>query len=292
MTITKAVIPVAGMGTRFLPATLSVSKVMIPILDRPSIHYAIEELHQAGITEIIFIISPDQKSIKDYFQPRPDIEALLKNRGELELLKTIQAIQNLVHINFVTQESPLGLGHAILQSKPLIKDETFVVLLPDDLIFGNESTTSEMIKIFYKTPGIILAAKEVPDEMVSKLGIIDPLDVNNNQIKVKSVIEKPELQNAPSNLGIVGRYVLPKEIFSKLESIQPGALGEIQLTDAIDSLMNEMSCIAYQFTSDHFDIGTPLGLVKASVYQSLTREPINTDLESWLKSIPQLKENS
>ena len=116
--------------------------------------------------------------------------------------------------------------------------------------------------------------------------------MNNNQIKVKSVIEKPELQNAPSNLGIVGRYVLPKEIFSKLESIQPGALGEIQLTDAIDSLMNEMSCIAYQFTSDHFDIGTPLGLVKASVYQSLIREPINTDLENWLKSIPQLKENS
>ena len=123
MTITKAVIPVAGMGTRFLPATLSVSKVMIPIVDRPSIHYAIEELHQAGITEIIFIISPDQKSIKDYFQPRPDIEALLKNRGELELLKTIQGIQNLVDINFVTQESPLGLGHAILQSKPLIKED-------------------------------------------------------------------------------------------------------------------------------------------------------------------------
>mgnify|MGYP001172275646 FL=1 len=291
MTITKAVIPVAGLGTRFLPATLAVSKVMIPIVDRPSIHYAIEELHQAGITEVIFIISPDQKSIKDYFQPRPDIEILLQNRGETELLKNIRSIQNLVSINFVTQKSPLGLGHAILQSKKLIGDQPFAVLLPDDLIFGNESTTSEMIKIFYQNPGIILAAKKVKDEMISKLGIIDPLNINGNQIHVKSVIEKPDLENAPSNIAIIGRYILPKEIFAKLESIQPGALGEIQLTDAIDSLMTELPCVAYQFTSDHFDIGTPVGLVKASVYQSLTREHMSEDVSSWIKTIPLLNED-
>jgi len=287
MAITKAIIPVAGLGTRFLPATLAVPKVMMPIIDRPAIHYAIEEAHQSGIKKIIFVISQDQESVKTYFQQRTDIEDLLLSNGLHELLETIKTIRKMGDVQFITQPKPRGLGDAILQAKNSIGNESFAVILPDDLILSDIPTLLNMIEIQNEKGITLLAVKEVDKSLISRYGVIKPKKIPyNNMIEIETLIEKPEMEFAPSNLAIVGRYILNRTIFPALENSGLGALGEIQLTDSIRKTTIEgQKCIGFKFPGKHFDIGTPTGLLKASIQMSLVRNDTKHEMGKWLRTL-------
>ena len=285
MKIRKAVIPAAGLGTRFLPATRTVPKVMIPVLDRPAIHYVVEEAAQAGIERIILVVSPGQESIGDYFHRSPGLEGALRRRGHNAMLKLMIDISDMAEIRCVFQEQQLGLGHAVLSARAEIGDEPFAVFLPDDLIWSDAPTIAGMIEIFSEYQGSVVAVKEVPDEAVPSLGIIDPIPIDGTVSRVVGMVEKPSPGEAPSNLAIVGRYVLPPAVFSALEKVTPGALGEIQLTDALAMLLSTQEAYAYRFPGVHFDVGTPMGLLKASVYAALQREDLSDDFKEWLAEI-------
>ena len=285
MKIRKAVIPAAGLGTRFLPATRTVPKVMIPVLDRPAIHYVVKEAAQAGIERIILVVSPGQESIGDYFHRSPDLEGALRRRGHNAMLKLMIDISDMAEIRCVFQEQQLGLGHAVLSARSEIGDEPFAVFLPDDLIWSDAPTIARMIEIFSEYQGSVVAVKEVPNEAVPSLGIIDPRPVDGIVSRVVGMVEKPSPGEAPSNLAIVGRYVLPPAVFSALEKVKPGALGEIQLTDALAMLLSTQEAYAYRFPGVHFDVGTPMGLLKASVYAALQREDLSDDFREWLAGI-------
>ena len=285
MKIRKAVIPAAGLGTRFLPATRTVPKVMIPVLDRPAIHYVVEEAAQAGIERIILVVSPGQESIGDYFHRSPDLEDALRRRGHNAMLKLMIDISDMAEIRCVFQEQQLGLGHAVLSARSEIGDEPFAVFLPDDLIWSDAPTIARMIEIFSEYQGSVVAVKEVPDEAVPRLGIIDPRRIDGTVSRVVGMVEKPSLGEAPSNLAIIGRYVLPPAVFSALEKVRPGALGEIQLTDALVMLLSTQEAYAYRFPGVHFDVGTPMGLLKASVYAALQREDLSDDFREWLGGV-------
>ena len=285
MKIRKAVIPAAGLGTRFLPATRTVPKVMIPVLDRPAIHYVVEEAAQAGIERIILVVSPGQESIGDYFHRSPGLEGALRRRGHNAMLKLMIDISDMAEIRCVFQEQQLGLGHAVLSARAEIGDEPFAVFLPDDLIWSDAPTIAGMIEIFSEYQGSVVAVKEVPDEAVPSLGIIDPRPIDGTVSRVVGMVEKPSPGEAPSNLAIVGRYVLPPAVFSALEKVTPGALREIQLTDALAMLLSTQEAYAYHFPGVHFDVGTPMGLLKASVYAALQREDLSDDFKEWLAEI-------
>ena len=285
MKIRKAVIPAAGLGTRFLPATRTVPKVMIPVLDRPAIHYVVEEAAQAGIERIILVVSPGQESIGDYFHRSPGLEGALRRRGHNAMLKLMIDISDMAEIRCVFQEQQLGLGHAVLSARAEIGDEPFAVFLPDDLIWSDAPIIAGMIEIFSEYQGSVVAVKEVPDEAVPSLGIIDPIPIDGTVSRVVGMVEKPSPGEAPSNLAIVGRYVLPPAVFSALEKVTPGALGEIQLTDALAMLLSTQEAYAYRFPGVHFDVGTPMGLLKASVYAALQREALSDDFKEWLAEI-------
>ena len=285
MKIRKAVIPAAGLGTRFLPATRTVPKVMIPVLDRPAIHYVVEEAAQAGIERIILVVSHGQESIGDYFHRSPGLEGALRRRGHNAMLKLMIDISDMAEIRCVFQEQQLGLGHAVLSARAEIGDEPFAVFLPDDLIWSDAPTIAGMIEIFSEYQGSVVAVKEVPDEAVPSLGIIDPRPIDGTVSRVVGMVEKPSPREAPSNLAIVGRYVLPPAVFSALEKVTPGALGEIQLTDALAMLLSTQEAYAYRFPGVHFDVGAPMGLLKASVYAALQREDLSDDFKEWLAKI-------
>ena len=280
----KAVIPAAGLGTRFLPATRSVPKVLIPVLGQPAIHYAVEEAARAGIEQVVLVISPGQEAVGRYFKRQPDLEAALERNGRADLLERMKAISNLAEVRTVPQEQPLGLGHAVLTARAEVGDEPFAVFLPDDIIWSETPTIGKMMEFYSEYGGSVIAVQEVPDEAVSSLGIIDHKPLDGTLSRVVGMVEKPPLAEAPSNLAIVGRYVLTPQVFDALESIKPGALGEYQLTDAIASLQPTQDIFAYRFSGAHFDVGTPLGLLKASVYAAMQRDDISADLRHWLKS--------
>jgi UTP--glucose-1-phosphate uridylyltransferase len=286
MNIEKAVIPVAGLGTRFLPATLSIPKVMIPILDQPPLHYCVAEALNSGITEIIFVISENQKDIiKNYFSRHDVVIGALKNKGDIELLNRVEEISNMVEMDFVIQEAPLGLGHAVLMAKKMVGKNSFAVLLPDDLILGNNSTLKKMCAIHADGNEVVLAIKKVAAEFVPNLGIVSTNDQTGEIRDITGVVEKPSLPKAPSDLAIVGRYILPPEIFQAIEHSNQGALGEIQLTDAIGALIPHVGCKGYLFKDKHFDVGIPIGLLKASIHQALKRDDTHNDLASWLDNL-------
>ena len=285
MSVRKAVIPVAGYGTRFLPVTKAVPKFMLPIIDYPAIHFALEEATNAGLDQIILVMSSGQELAGRYFDRLPALEQALEQQGKREMLDKIIAISDMADIHFVTQEKQLGLGHAVLTARAFVGNEPFAVFLPDDMIWSNQPTIGSMVNIMAKHNGSVIAVKEVPDEAVSSLGIVDPKPVGDRVSEIVGMVEKPRLEDAPSNLAIIGRYLLTPEVFDALEEVEPGALGEIQLTDAIDMVRATQSVFAYEFPGDHFDIGTPPGLLKASVYSALHREDMATDFRKWLNGI-------
>ena len=281
MNVRKAVMPVAGLGTRFLPVTRSIPKMMIPVLDRPAIHFAVEEAAAAGIDHVVFVVSLGQEAVPRYFDRMPDLEAALESRGETERLRQMLAISDMVDTTTVVQERQLGLGHAVLMAREAVGDEAFAVLLPDDLIWGESPTTSTMIDLS-SSGGSVVAVNTVPDEVVPTKGVIAHVPVAERVSRVEAMVEKPALEDAPSNLAIVGRYVLTPEVFDALARVRPGALGELQLTDAIASLLPAQEVYAYEFPGRYFDLGTPLGLLKASLYAALQDEHLAPDLRAWL----------
>ena len=283
MTVRKAVIPVAGFGTRFLPATRSVPKNLLPVFDRPSIHFCVEEAAQAGIEEVIFVVSRNQEAIPRYFESFPQLEDALTVRGNTAMLDQMRRISGLAKITCVMQVEQKGLGHAILMARAAVGDEPFAVFLPDDVIWADCPTIGGMIDIRSESNACVIAVKEVPDEAVPNLGIVDVGDADGSSPKILGMVEKPTLDEAPSNLAIIGRYVLGPEIFRTLENIEPGALGEIQLTDAIAAHIDDPGVFGYRFQGEHYDVGTPLGMLKASVAAALKNDDTASDLRTWIQ---------
>lgn len=286
MRVRKAVIPAAGFGTRFLPATRSVPKVMLPVLDTPAIHHSVAEAAQAGIEQIVLVISAGHEATGQYFGRVAELEAALEKRGDERLLRQMVEISEMAEVSYVYQEQALGLGHAVLTARGSVGDEPFAVFLPDDLIWSETPTIGGMIDIFDERGSSVIAVKEVSDEAVPSLGIVDPRPMSDTLSEVVGVVEKPRLEDAPSNLAIIGRYVLTPEVFDALERVRPGAIGEIQLTDALAAVIPTQRAYAYRFPGVHFDVGTPLGLLKASIYAAMQRQDMAAELKGWLGSNP------
>lgn len=279
--IRKAVIPVAGFGTRFLPATKSMPKEMLPVIDKPVIHYAVEEAVNAGIKEIIFITGRGKRAIEDYFDHSYELEDQLKKSGKHELLREIEAISDMADIVYIRQKEPLGLGHAILKAKDLVGDEPFVVLLPDVLMTDAGEFTKNAIKEFEKTGQSVIGVQEVDWDRVSSYGIVKKKG-EGKTFDITGVVEKPSREEAPSNLHIFGRYILAPSIFKYLENTKPGKGGEIQLTDAIESQIEKEGARGLVLESEYFDTGDKLGFIKATVTMALRHEKLNEDLKDFL----------
>lgn len=272
MQIRKAVIPAAGLGTRFLPITKSVPKELLPILDRPMLQYVVEEAAEAGVEEVIVVTAQGKESIATYFQPKPELEQRLADSGDTGLLASLKHATSLADVTFVIQEEPLGLGHAVLTARSAVGDEPFAVMLPDDIISHQPGVISQMLAAFCQHDGGVIAVEQVPWEVIHNYGVVDADDRGHGAHFVKGLVEKPARVDAPSNLSIVGRYLLPPEIFDCLDRTPPGARGEIQLTDGIQLLLEEQKVYAYEFLGTRYDGGTPLGLLRASVEFGLARE--------------------
>ena len=282
MDIRKAVIPAAGFGTRFLPVTRTVPKVMLPVLNEPAIQFSVREAAEAGIEHIVFVISRGQEATDDYFQPVPSLERALEERGNVELLQAMRGISSMARTSVVYQDEQLGLGHAVLMAKDEIGDEPFAVFLPDDIIYADSPPIGEMMRVFAEYGSSVIAVKQAPDAAIPSLGIIDPEPLSERVYRIKGMVEKPRLEDAPSNLAIIGRYVLTPEVFDAIENGRPGAIGEIQLTDAIEAVRAEQGAYAYRIIDDHFDVGTPAGMLKASVYAALRRDDMAGEMREWL----------
>ncbi len=285
MKVRKAVIPAAGLGTRFLPTSKSLPKELLPVLDVPMIQFGVEEAATAGIEHIILVISQGKEALANYFQPDPELESHLAKSGAHALLEKVRRVSSLAHISTVEQKQQLGLGHAVLTAKDQIGDEPFVVLLPDDLIFHTEGATQQLIQVFERYESSIVAVEEVPLQAVKSYGVVDFQPVTERLHRVDGLVEKPDPQDAPSNLAIVGRYVFTPEIFRCLERTKPGAIGEIQLTDGINLLLEEQPVYAYRFEGTRHDGGTPLGLLKASLAVALTREDTASQVREFMKQL-------
>jgi len=267
----KVVFPVAGLGTRFLPASKVVAKEMLPVLDKPLIQYAVDEAVDAGADTLIFVTNRYKHSIADYFDVAYELEQKLERAGKNELLAAVRnVIPKHVRCVFVTQSEALGLGHAVLCAKPVVGDEPFGVILPDDLIWNQgKGALRQMAEFAAAENSGAIAVEEVPRSETNKYGIVDATPTSDRTALIKHVVEKPKPEVAPSNLAIVGRYVLPGKIFELLESTKPGAGGEIQLTDGIAALLDQQKVYAYRFDGTRFDCGSKLGLVKATLHFAL-----------------------
>ena len=281
MTVRKAVIPIAGFGTRFLPATRTVPKALIPVLDTPSLHLAVREAAGAGVEEVVLVTSAGQESAVAYFEHLPRLEAALEQREKLHqrMLETA----DLVEVHAVSQDVQKGTGHAMLMARDLVGDEPFAALLPDDVIWADRSTTAAMVDLHSRTGGSVLAVREAPDEALPALGVIDPGDADGDAVAVRGLVEKPAVADAPSNLAIVGRYVLTPDVFDVLAVLPPSGRGEIEITDAIAALLPTQDVYAYRFPGVHFDTGTPAGMLKASVHAALRRPDMADDMRRWLE---------
>lgn len=270
MRITKAIFPVAGLGTRFLPATKANPKEMLPIVDKPLIQYAVEEAVQAGIKELIFVTSSSKRAIEDHFDSNYELESSLLQSGKRELLDIVKGIlPEGVSCAYIRQTSPLGLGHAVLCAKQWVMNEPFAVLLADDLIDGgNQSCLAQMADHYHETQSSIVAVQKISSHETNKYGVVD-IDTHQTLAKMQGIVEKPSAEKAPSNLGVVGRYILTPRIFALLEKTPRGSGGEIQLTDAIAQLLQEEAVYAYQFHGKRYDCGSKLGYLEATLAYAL-----------------------
>lgn len=273
-TVRAAVFPVAGRGTRFLPATKASPKEMLPIVDKPLIQYAVEEAIAAGATKLVFVTGASKRAIEDHFDTDPELERALTEAGKDELLKSIKDIvPSGVSCVYIRQGEPLGLGHAVLCARPAVGDEPFFVHLADDLIAGEPGCLTQMADEHRNHGSSVVAVEEVPQENTSSYGIVAVEDADQGQ-RMTKIVEKPKPENAPSNLAVVGRYLLAPEIFDKLETTGRGAGGEIQLTDAIADLLNDADVFAYSFSGDRYDCGSKLGYLQATVAYGLAHSEI------------------
>ncbi|MCU0477536.1 MAG: UTP--glucose-1-phosphate uridylyltransferase GalU [Chloroflexi bacterium] len=288
MRVRKAVFPAAGWGTRFLPATKAQPKEMLPLVDRPVIQYAVEEAVAAGIEQVIIVTSSQKRAIEDHFDLNYELEHLLEERGEIEMLRQIRHISDLAQIAYVRQKEQLGLGHAVLMAKELVGHEPFAVILSDDVVVGQRPCIGQLIHAYHQTHASVVAVMEVPPEDTARYGVIGGARVEGHGgrlWKVDRVVEKPQPDDAPSNMAIIGRYVLTPKIFDKLEQTPRGAGGEIQLTDAIEALMEEQSVHGYAFEGTRYDAGTTMGWLKASVELALARPDIGTEFAEYLRGL-------
>ena len=285
MTVRKAVIPAAGLGTRFLPVTKSVPKELLPILDRPMLQYVVEEAAEGGIEEVIIVTAPGKEGIASYFQPSPALERRLYESGDQALLDKVLHASRLAKVSFVIQDEALGLGHAVLTAKDAVGDEPFVVILPDDIVSHSPGVVAQMTEIFDRTGAGVVAVEPMPWETVHNYGVVDATPVSDSLHQVRGLVEKPPREQAPSNLSIVGRYILPPAIFDCLERTPPGAKGEIQLTDGMLLLLESAELYAYEFHGIRYDGGQPLGLLRASLEYALRREDTRDSVRELLRAI-------
>jgi UTP--glucose-1-phosphate uridylyltransferase len=283
MRVRKAVVTAAGWGTRFLPITLSQPKEMLPLMDRPLIQYAVEESANAGIEQVVMVISAGKSAIEDYFRRHLELERFLRRKGETALLKKIREVYRQVDICYVHQEEQLGLGHAILTAREVVGDEPFAVILPDDIIDSKVPVLKSMIDAFNDYGAGVLAVERVSDEDTRKYGIIKAKKVADKLYRVLDLVEKPGPAAAPSRLGIVGRYVLTPQIFDVLKITKPGVGNEIQVTDALRLLLEQQKLYAFEFSGDRHDTGTPLGWLKANISLALKSDKIGPELKEYLK---------
>ncbi|MGY3750476.1 UTP--glucose-1-phosphate uridylyltransferase GalU [Vagococcus acidifermentans] len=276
--VRKAVIPAAGLGTRFLPATKAMAKEMLPIVDKPTIQFIVEEAREAGIEDILIVTGKAKRPIEDHFDSNLELEMNLKEKGKTELLKLVEETTGL-NLHFIRQSHPLGLGHAVLQAKSFVANEPFVVMLGDDIMSDKVPLTKQLMTNYDKTHASTIAVMEVPREETNRYGIINPGEqVAKNVFNVINFVEKPPVEEAPSNMAIIGRYLLTPEIFNILENQKPGAGGEIQLTDAIDSLNKIQRVFALNFTGTRYDVGDKFGFMKTSIEYGLQHPEVKDDL--------------
>ncbi|AQQ54057.1 UTP--glucose-1-phosphate uridylyltransferase GalU [Planococcus lenghuensis] len=288
MKVRKAIIPAAGLGTRFLPATKAQPKEMLPIVDKPTIQYIVEEAVASGIEDIIIVSGRGKRAIEDHFDKSYELEETLAQKGKHDVLKEIQSISNMVNIHYIRQKEPKGLGHAIACASRFVGDEPFAVLLGDDIVHspGNPAL-KQLISAYERYNSSVVGVQQVPESDVSKYGIISPkgMQTDSGIIHVDSFVEKPKREDAPSNYAIMGRYVLRPEIFDILETLEPGAGGEIQLTDALLKLNEKQVVLAKEFTGLRYDVGDKFGFIKATVDYALMRDDLRGDVLAYLESI-------
>ena len=285
MKVRKAVITAAGWGTRFLPATKSLPKEMLPLVDKPVIQYVVEEAVSSGIEQIIIITAQGKHAIENHFDRSFELEHVLREKRDEERLGEVQRVSNLADICYVRQKEQLGLGHAVSMAKDLVGNEPFALFLPDDLIVAEVPAMKQMIEVFERYDGSVIAVETVPPEKTSSYGIVDPEKLEDRVYAVKGLIEKPSPEDAPSNLGIVGRYVLTPEVFDMIGRVRPGAIGEIQLTDALHLLRQGQQIYAYEFDGVRHDTGEPLGFLRACIAYAMARPDVGPGLREDLRQL-------
>lgn len=285
MKIKTAVFPAAGLGTRFLPATKSQPKEMLPLVDKPMIQYVIEEAQKSGIEHVIIITGRGKNSIEDHFDMSYELEHNLKEKGKSDLLELVESISSMITISYVRQKEALGLGHAILCAKHLVGNEPFAVFLGDDIVDSEEPCMAQMIKAWDKHQCPVIAVEKVEMANISSYGVIAGDQTEERLYKISDMVEKPKMEDAPSDLAIIGRYILTPEIFGILEKTQKGAGGEIQLTDGLRTLLKTQDFYGYQFQGNRYDTGSKIGFLKATVEFALKREDLGSEFKSYLKAL-------
>jgi UTP--glucose-1-phosphate uridylyltransferase len=284
MKLRKAVIPVAGLGTRFLPATKAVPKELLPIIDIPSIQYVVQEAVDSGIQEIIFVTGRGKDAIEDHFDEAPELEQILAERGQAEIVDMLRKIADMTEVVSVRQKRPLGLGHAVMCARDLVGNEPFAVMLADDLIDSNIPCIRQLLEIFEERQESVVALMEVPQEEVQRYGVIKGSKIKEHLYQIEATVEKPAAKEAPSRMAIIGRYVLRPEIFTILEKLPAGKGGEFQLTDGLAQLVRERKVFGCEFQGDRYDIGDKFGFVRATVAYALKRPDLRDRVAEYLKT--------
>ncbi len=285
MNVRKAIIPAAGLGTRFLPATKAQPKEMLPIVDKPTIQYIIEEAVEAGIQDIIVVTGRNKRSIEDHFDRSIELELELEKGDKQDMLDMVRGISEMANIHYIRQKEPRGLGHAILAAQHFIGDEPFAVLLGDDVVISKQPCLGQMLDVFKEYQTSILGVQTVAHEVVNKYGIIAGKQVDDRVYKVNDMVEKPSVEEAPSNVAVLGRYIITPEIFRFLETQDAGKGGEIQLTDALKRLAKEQAMYAYDFKGHRYDVGSKVGFIQANIEFALRREELREEMEEYLSRL-------
>jgi UTP--glucose-1-phosphate uridylyltransferase len=283
--VRKAVFPAAGLGTRFLPATKASPKEMLPLVDKPLIQYVIEEAVSSGIESVVIVTGRGKTTMEDHFDISFELEKLLEERGKKDLLKEMRAISEMARVTYVRQREPLGLGHAVLQARDCVEDEPFAVMLSDDIIDSETPALRQLLDVYEKYDAPVLATMQVAGEAITRFGVIDCEEVEEGVYKIKDMVEKPKLSEAPSDLAIIGRYVLTPDIFDELEKTTPGVIGEIQITDGMRALLKKRPFYAVRFKGTRYDAGDKLGFLIANVAFALKRPDLAPEFQEYLKSL-------
>jgi len=283
--VRKAVCPAAGLGTRFLPATKASPKEMLPLVDKPLIQYVVEEAVASGIESVIIVTGRGKTAIEDHFDVSFELECLLRDRGKADELKQVREISNLARVSYVRQQEAMGLGHAVLQARDLVGDEPFAVILSDDIIDSETPALKQLLDVYEKYDAPVLATMRVAGEAISRFGVLDVEEVADRIYKIKDMVEKPAAAKAPSDLAIIGRYILTPDIFDELEKTRPGAIGEIQITDAMRALLKKRDFYAVRFEGTRYDAGDKLGFLIATVDLALKHTDLAPEFRRYLESL-------